>query len=154
METRRGDLFRSLCPDPFFDAITSSLLQQGVWKEEIVAYKKSGESFPAFISISTINDGTDKITGTVTVIRDLSQQKKQEAELHSLASDLKIASEQLEEKLAGETKNDQLFKANLLNTIGQAIVAVDTNGVIYYWNKAAEKIYGWMEEEALGKISG
>ncbi|MGB8193447.1 MAG: PAS domain S-box protein, partial [Chitinophagaceae bacterium] len=43
------------------------------------------------------------------------------------------------------------FKANLLNTIGQAVVAVDANGIVSYWNKAAEKIYGWGEEEAIGK---
>ncbi|MEO8111369.1 MAG: PAS domain S-box protein [Ginsengibacter sp.] len=43
------------------------------------------------------------------------------------------------------------FKANLLNTIGQAAVATDLSGVINYWNKAAEHIYGWTKEEAIGK---
>ncbi|MDZ4667690.1 MAG: PAS domain S-box protein [bacterium] len=43
------------------------------------------------------------------------------------------------------------FKANLLNTIGQAAIATDINGVVNYWNKAAENIYGWTKEEALGK---
>jgi PAS domain S-box-containing protein len=43
------------------------------------------------------------------------------------------------------------FKANLLNTIGQAAVATDINGIVNYWNRAAEEIYGWAQEEALGK---
>ena len=43
------------------------------------------------------------------------------------------------------------FKANLLNTIGQAVIATDLNGVVSYWNNAAEKIYGWTTEEAIGK---
>ena len=43
------------------------------------------------------------------------------------------------------------FKANLLNTIGQAAVATDLNGVVNYWNKAAEHIYGWTEQEAIGR---
>gem|GEM_PF-652385 len=43
------------------------------------------------------------------------------------------------------------FKANLLNTIGQAAIATDINGVVNYWNKAAENIYGWTKDEALGK---
>jgi len=43
------------------------------------------------------------------------------------------------------------FKANLLNTIGQAVVATDLNGLVTFWNAAAEKIYGWSQEEALGK---
>ncbi|HEV8083882.1 MAG TPA: PAS domain S-box protein [Chitinophagaceae bacterium] len=43
------------------------------------------------------------------------------------------------------------FKANLLNTIGQAAIATDLDGVVNYWNKAAENIYGWTPEEAIGK---
>ncbi|MEO7265311.1 MAG: PAS domain S-box protein [Ferruginibacter sp.] len=43
------------------------------------------------------------------------------------------------------------FKANLLNTIGQAAIATDLNGVVNYWNKAAENIYGWTQQEAIGK---
>ncbi|MEO9144727.1 MAG: PAS domain S-box protein, partial [Ginsengibacter sp.] len=43
------------------------------------------------------------------------------------------------------------FKARLLSTIGQAAVATDLNGIINYWNRAAEDIYGWTKEEALGK---
>ncbi|MEO6638221.1 MAG: PAS domain S-box protein, partial [Ginsengibacter sp.] len=43
------------------------------------------------------------------------------------------------------------FKANLLNTIGQAAIATDLNGVVSYWNKAAETIYGWTTEEVTGK---
>lgn len=53
-----------------------------------------------------------------------------------------------ERKMADERNR---FKANLLNTIGQAAIATDMNGFISYWNKAAENIYGWTMEEAIGK---
>lgn len=53
------------------------------------------------------------------------------------------------EKLDAQEKNS--FKAGLLNTIGQAVMATDLNGVISFWNKAAEEIYGWTVEEAIGK---
>jgi PAS domain S-box-containing protein len=43
------------------------------------------------------------------------------------------------------------FKANLLNTISQAAIATDMNGIVSYWNKAAENIYGWTREEVIGK---
>jgi PAS domain S-box-containing protein len=43
-----------------------------------------------------------------------------------------------------------IFQARLLNAVGQAIVATDTNGTITYWNHAAEQLYGWSEAEALG----
>ena len=42
------------------------------------------------------------------------------------------------------------FKANLLKTIGQAAISTDLNGVVNYWNHAAETIYGWTREEAIG----
>ena len=31
------------------------------------------------------------------------------------------------------------------------MLATDNNGTINFWNKAAEKIYGWTSEEAIGK---
>ncbi|MEO6405862.1 MAG: PAS domain S-box protein [Ferruginibacter sp.] len=42
-------------------------------------------------------------------------------------------------------------QANLLNMIGQAAIATDLDGVVNYWNKAAEDIYGWTSEETIGK---
>jgi len=50
-----------------------------------------------------------------------------------------------------ESERENRFKANLLKTIGQAAVATDVNGIVNYWNRAAEDIYGWKHEEAFGK---
>lgn len=43
------------------------------------------------------------------------------------------------------------FQADLLNAIGQAVVAADTQGSVIYWNKAAEQLYGWSEAEICGQ---
>jgi PAS domain S-box-containing protein len=43
------------------------------------------------------------------------------------------------------------FQAELLNHVGQAVIMVDRNRTIRFWNKAAEKLYGWSEEQALGQ---
>jgi len=45
-------------------------------------------------------------------------------------------------------KND--FQSSLLDYIGQAVMMVDTDKTICYWNKASERLYGWTKEEALG----
>jgi PAS domain S-box-containing protein len=50
-----------------------------------------------------------------------------------------------------KSENENKFKAELLDTIGQAVIATDLDGQITFWNKAAEDIYGWPLEEALGK---
>jgi PAS domain S-box-containing protein len=43
------------------------------------------------------------------------------------------------------------FQANLLNEIGEAVIATDINGVITYWNRSAEKLYGWTSTEVIGR---
>ncbi|MEG9436011.1 PAS domain S-box protein [Edaphobacter sp. HDX4] len=46
-----------------------------------------------------------------------------------------------------------LEQANLLDLTHDAIFARDMNGVIKYWNRGAEALYGWTAGEAVGKIS-
>jgi PAS domain S-box-containing protein len=48
-------------------------------------------------------------------------------------------------------EKEMRFQANLLDKIGQAVIATDREGVINYWNKAATTIYGWLPEEMNGK---
>jgi PAS domain S-box-containing protein len=50
-------------------------------------------------------------------------------------------------KISGKAR----FQAHLLNSVGQAIIATDTNWKIIYWNHAAEQLYGWQEAEVVGR---
>lgn len=43
------------------------------------------------------------------------------------------------------------FQADLLNNVGEAVIALNDRYEVIYWNKAAEKIYGWTATEAIGK---
>jgi PAS domain S-box-containing protein len=43
------------------------------------------------------------------------------------------------------------FHALLLDMVEQAIIATDLEGKIIYWNRLAEKLYGWQASEALGR---
>jgi len=47
-----------------------------------------------------------------------------------------------------ETKN---FLESIVEKAGDAISVVDLEGKVLYWNEGAEKIYGYMKEEVLGK---
>lgn len=48
-------------------------------------------------------------------------------------------------------QQDLTFYKQIFDAIGQAVVATDVNGVVLYWNRAAEDLYGWTEAEVLGK---
>ena len=37
-----------------------------------------------------------------------------------------------------------------LDAIGQAVITTDVMGVVLYWNPAAERLYGWSAQEAIG----
>ena len=41
--------------------------------------------------------------------------------------------------------------ADVLDALGQAVIATDTSGTVVYWNAAAEAIYGWTAREAIGQ---
>ena len=44
------------------------------------------------------------------------------------------------------------FQAQLLGAVGEAVIALDANGRVSYWNRPAEETYGWSAQEALGRL--
>ncbi|HUQ99198.1 MAG TPA: PAS domain S-box protein [Gemmatimonadaceae bacterium] len=43
------------------------------------------------------------------------------------------------------------FQGVLLNSVQQAVIAIDSTGRIVYWNRFASSIYGWEREEVMGR---
>ncbi|HEX2474753.1 MAG TPA: GAF domain-containing protein, partial [Lacipirellulaceae bacterium] len=43
------------------------------------------------------------------------------------------------------------FQAELLDTVGQAAIVTDPDGIVIYWNRFAESLYGWRKDEAFGR---
>ena len=56
-----------------------------------------------------------------------------------------------EVRLLAAREEELHFQAMLLEAVGQAVIATDLEGNVLYWNRAAEEIYGWSSEEALGR---
>lgn len=42
------------------------------------------------------------------------------------------------------------FQARLLELVEQAVIAMDLDGIITYWNRFAQKLYGWSLDEVVG----
>ena len=53
-----------------------------------------------------------------------------------------------DEKVLKETR-DKYY--NLFNNLNDAIITCDLEEIIISWNKSAEKMFGWMADEAIGK---
>jgi PAS domain S-box-containing protein len=77
-------------------------------------------------------------------------------DLKQKETELRLSKERLEQELAERRRAEEqlAFQASLLDNIHDAIIANDTAQRITAWNKAAEKLYGYTAEEALGKIHG
>ncbi|MDZ7708343.1 MAG: PAS domain S-box protein [Trueperaceae bacterium] len=44
------------------------------------------------------------------------------------------------------------FQAELLREVPNAVIATDADGTVTYWNPAAERLYGWTADEAIGRV--
>jgi len=71
-------------------------------------------------------------------------------------SKVELANEQLEKEIEEREKTEEALRAgeekfrNLAETASDAIVSADSNGCILYFNRAAERIFGYPASEAIG----
>lgn len=106
----------------FIDAFRVGAANALMQHVEIRAVRKDGRIFDAEFSVGYITNG-----GLVCVIRDITERKARERQLH--------------------------FHASLQENVSDAVIVTDTEFHIQSWNRAAERIYGWSAEEAIGKAT-
>ncbi|MFH0974196.1 MAG: PAS domain S-box protein [Spirochaetota bacterium] len=92
-----------------------------------ILIRKDGTEVPIDDSAAPIKDRSGNLTGVVLIFRDITERK------------------QAEEKLA--------FQAHLLANVHDAVIGLDADFVVNYWNDSAAAMYGWTAKEAIGKKS-
>ena len=90
------------------------------------------------LSGNPVYDREGKISSAVLCCRDISDQIEREL----------MESKKIEQHNA-ELEAKQV---NLLNLAHDYVIVRDKNSAITFWNKSAEKGYGWTKEDALGEI--
>ena len=78
-----------------------------------------------------------------------------EARVEERTSDLRRATEGLQAEIAERKRGEEVLreKANLLDLTHDTVFVRDNNDVITFWNRGAEKLYGWTRDEAVGQVS-
>jgi PAS domain S-box-containing protein len=94
---------------------------------ETVRRRKDGTLINVSLTISPVKDLNGKIIGISKIVRDITRQKRAEQRL-------------------GE-------QSRLLDLSNEAILVRDTQDRITYWNHGANELYGYLPEEALGKVT-
>jgi two-component system, cell cycle sensor histidine kinase and response regulator CckA len=99
---------------------------QEIKRLETVRVSKSGKPLNVLLTVSPVRDGNGRITGASVLAHDTTA-----------------------EKMAQEA----LRKANETSIYSSPvpIIAADIQGQVTIWNPAAEKVFGWSENEVIGK---
>lgn len=111
------------------DAIKKAQDNATEFCEEILHYRKDRTSFWNELTISPVQDSTGQVTYFVVIIRDITTRK--------------TASDQL--------RNSEQNLAITLQSIGDALIATDSAGLVTRMNITAETLTGWSQSEALGR---
>jgi PAS domain S-box-containing protein len=114
-------------PREFYRQLWQNITAGQTWRGEMLNRKKNGETFWESASISPITNHAGKITGYLGVKDDITRDK--------------LAAEKIQEQAA------------MLNLAHDAITIRDLDNRITYWNRSAERIYGWSNAEAVGQIA-
>jgi PAS domain S-box-containing protein len=95
---------------------------------ETIFIRKDGRPLDVSVTISPLKNEVGKIIGSSKILRDLTEFNR--------------VKRQIEEQTA------------LLDKTQDAILISDLEGRILFWNKGAERVYGWARQEAVGRPGG
>ncbi|HEY0257327.1 MAG TPA: PAS domain S-box protein [Candidatus Methylacidiphilales bacterium] len=94
---------------------------------ETIGLRKDGRPLDLAVTHTPLKNATGEIIGSSKILRDLTEFNQ--------------VKRQIEEQAA------------LLEQTQDAILILDLDGRILFWNRAAERIYGWSRQEAVGRIA-
>ncbi len=91
----------------------------------------------AELSSYPIKDENGEVVETVVLIQDITDKVLYQEEILSLYKEV------------AQTKD---YLESIIDNSADAIITTDLNGIVTQWNKGAERIYGFTEQEALGSF--
>jgi PAS domain S-box-containing protein len=92
---------------------------------ETIRQRKDGTFIPISVSVSPIHDDAGNVIGASKIARDISDRKRAEAETRRLVA--------------------------VIASSDDAIITKNLDGIITSWNPAAERMFGYTPQEAVGR---
>ncbi|MCB5162432.1 PAS domain-containing hybrid sensor histidine kinase/response regulator [Marinomonas algarum] len=111
---------------------------------------KFGTQVPVSVMFSPIFGANNKVTGISQSVRDISQQKKTEAQIQQLNTNLE---NQVKERTVELEELNLLLNEVLYASSEVSIIATDTKGNIKLFNRGAEKMLQYSAKDVIGKVS-
>lgn len=111
------------------EAALNELDRKGRFLGTLTAVRKDGSAFEALLSLNQVYDERGNLVGLVASHIDITEQK--------------LAEEDLRER--------ELRFSAIANSVFDAIIMIDDQGEILFWNQAAEQMFGYEASEAIGK---
>lgn len=146
------------------DEVLRMVAETGSYNVETIHHRKDGSPIHVEGSVMALRDAPGRVTGYVTVHRDITERKQAEDQLRRAHDELEqrvvertrqlsaINEELLSEIDKRERAEEQIaYHAYLLENLHDAVIATDERLAVMAWNKGAEKMYGWRADEALGR---
>ncbi len=124
-------------------------------EKEIVIEKQDGTRLNILAHHKPLFNSNKEVCGAINILIDISYKKEKEQIIHNSENKNRQVSESLEEMVEERTRTLKLSEERYHKMIEEvrdyAIILLDKDGKILNWNKGAEQIKGYREEEIIGK---
>jgi PAS domain S-box-containing protein len=127
-----------------------TLIGQGetVQHFETVRRRKDGTSIDVSVTISPVRDGAGEVVGASKIARDITDAKRERAELDRYREKL----EELVEDRTARLDGLLALQRAILNSAAYAIIVTDIEGAVTHFNPAAESMLGYRADTVIGSI--
>lgn len=115
----------------------------GNWKEEIWYTRKDGTHFFGLVTGNCIRNIHGKITAYYFIVKDISNRKQAEENLHAFNEELE---EKVRERTALIAANERRFRSIMENNF-DIISLMDASFKVIYRSPATTRILGWTDED-------